>query len=64
MKPEQVLAWEKQVGLFPSESEGLSLRHYQMLVLAREDMREQCLNCYSPDDSANDWADKIRNLEV
>lgn len=22
--------------------------------------REACLNCYSPDDSAADWADKIR----
>lgn len=22
--------------------------------------REECLNCYSPDDTATDWADKIR----
>ena len=22
--------------------------------------REACLNCYSPDDTAQDWADKIR----
>jgi hypothetical protein len=22
--------------------------------------REACLNCYSPDDTATDWADKIR----
>ena len=27
------------------------------LVLAE---REACLNCYSPDDTATDWADKIR----
>ena len=24
------------------------------------DEREACLNCYSPDDTATDWADKIR----
>lgn len=28
------------------------------LVAAHE--REGCLNCYSPDDTATDWADKIR----
>jgi len=27
-------------------------------VVAEE--REACLNCYSPDDTAEDWADKIR----
>lgn len=27
---------------------------------ARE--RERCLSCYSPDDTATDWADKIRAL--
>lgn len=25
-----------------------------------DDEREACLNCYSPDDTAEDWADKIR----
>ena len=29
----------------------------QMAALAE---REACLNCYSPDDTAEDWADKIR----
>lgn len=28
--------------------------------LVRADEREACLNCYSPDDTATDWADKIR----
>ena len=28
--------------------------------LVRADEREECLNCYSPDDTATDWADKIR----
>jgi len=26
----------------------------------RESEREACLSCYSPDDTAQDWADKIR----
>ena len=29
----------------------------------REAMREECLGCYSPDDSATDWADKIKELK-
>ena len=28
--------------------------------LVRQDEREACLACYSPDDTATDWADKIR----
>jgi hypothetical protein len=29
-------------------------------ALVRADERNACLNCYSPDDTAIDWADKIR----
>lgn len=29
-------------------------------AIIRADEREACLNCYSPDDTATDWADKIR----
>lgn len=29
-------------------------------ALIRADEREECLKCYSPDDTATDWADKIR----
>jgi hypothetical protein len=29
-------------------------------ALGAEQEREACLNCYSPDDTATDWADKIR----
>ena len=29
-------------------------------ALVREDERDACLNCYSPDDTATDWADKIK----
>lgn len=32
------------------------------LKQAVHDFGEQVLNCYSPDDSAQDWADKIRAL--
>jgi hypothetical protein len=28
--------------------------------LVRADEREACLNCYSPDDTVMDWADKIK----
>ena len=31
---------------------------YECSIAAAE--REACLNCYSPDDTATDWADKIR----
>jgi hypothetical protein len=34
------------------------LKRFEALV--RADEREVCLNCYSPDDTATDWADKIR----
>jgi hypothetical protein len=36
--------------------------HYwqDQAMKARADEREACLNCYSPDDTATDWADKIR----
>lgn len=29
----------------------------------REDMKAECLNCYSPDDTATDWTDKIKDLK-
>ena len=32
----------------------------KLAALIRADEREACLNCYSPDDTATDWADKIR----
>jgi len=35
-----------------------NLERFAVLVAATE--REACLNCYSPDDTATDWADKIR----
>ncbi len=35
-----------------------ALKAFEALV--RADEREACLNCYSPDDTATDWTDKIR----
>ncbi len=35
-----------------------AIERFAALVEAAE--REACLNCYSPDDTATDWADKIR----
>jgi hypothetical protein len=32
----------------------------RLIELVRADERAACLNCYSPDDTATDWADKIR----
>jgi len=31
---------------------------YELSIAAAE--REACLNCYSPDDTATDWTDKIK----
>jgi hypothetical protein len=45
---------EREVGFKRAE---LWLKRINAAVLAE---REACLNCYSPDDTAQDWADKIR----
>jgi endonuclease YncB( thermonuclease family) len=45
---------EREVGFDRAE---LWIKRINEAVLAE---REACLNCYSPDDTAQDWADKIR----
>jgi hypothetical protein len=45
---------EREVGFKRAE---LWIKRISEAVLAE---REACLNCYSPDDTAQDWADKIR----
>ena len=45
---------EREIGFDRAE---LWLKRINDAVLAE---REACLNCYSPDDTAEDWADKIR----
>jgi len=47
-----VTAWLESTDLTPY------LTRFAALVAAHE--REACLACYSPDDTATDWADKIR----
>jgi hypothetical protein len=47
-------AIERQIGFDKAE---LWIKRISEAVLAE---REACLNCYSPDDTAQDWADKIR----
>jgi hypothetical protein len=41
---------------------GPTCKRYACVAIreAVEAEREACLNCYSPDDTATDWADKIR----
>ena len=46
--------FEREIGFDKAE---LWLKRINDAVLAE---REACLNCYSPDDTAEDWADKIR----
>ncbi len=45
---------EREIGFDKAE---LWLKRINEAVLAE---REACLTCYSPDDTAQDWADKIR----
>ncbi|OBQ43530.1 MAG: hypothetical protein AN484_11970 [Aphanizomenon flos-aquae WA102] len=45
---------EREIGFDRAE---LWIKRINEAVLAE---REACLNCYSPDDTAQDWADKIR----
>jgi hypothetical protein len=41
----------------PTQHGTVTLEYMQREIA---DEREACLNCYSPDDTATDWADKIR----
>jgi hypothetical protein len=51
----------REAGFTPARDEWVfmdMLKAFEALV--RADERNACLNCYSPDDTAIDWADKIR----
>ena len=50
------LDWHRGWTLGDNEPNRFSV--FALLVAAHE--REECLKCYSPDDTATDWADKIR----
>ena len=69
MKQDEIIEMAKLAGFEMDDSGVLSpqviwyiyhesLIKFAELVAAKE--REACLNCYSPDDTATDWADKIR----
>ena len=57
MKTVIEMAQEAKFGKYAYEAKEMFER---LVDLARADEREACLNCYSPDDTATDWADKIR----
>lgn len=50
------LDWHKGWPVGDDESNLFAV--FAELIAAHE--REECLKCYSPDDTATDWADKIR----
>lgn len=50
--------WNKAMRDAVEAGEMYTRYHFAALVEAAE--REACLKCYSPDDTATDWADKIR----
>ena len=57
---EKVAAWVMQRGYATGHGDTIEdlLQELDWQVAERE--RKACLNCYSPDDTATDWADKIR----
>ena len=72
---EQVIAWAREAGVeaiysacdepnvrYAYEDWDNELERFAALAYeaGRKDENEACLNCYSPDDTATDWADKIR----
>ncbi len=63
MNREQIIRMAREAEIGDSHgyiiaNELAHLERFAALVAAAE--REACLNCYSPDDTATDWADKIR----
>ena len=47
----------------PYVKEALASTPAQSLQDHDDEVIERCLNCYSPDDTYQDWADKIRKLK-
>lgn len=60
LEREKVAAWMMQRGYATGHGDTIEdlLQELDWQVAERE--RKACLNCYSPDDTATDWADKIR----
>jgi len=56
MKDGNIRVYSRKTGVWIDVS-GL-VREVTALATLKE--RQRCLECYSPDDTAQDWADKIR----
>jgi hypothetical protein len=54
---QEIAAQYMKAERFQTWTHGYMMERLMELVAAE---REACLNCYSPDDTATDWADKIR----
>ena len=73
---DRVTVWSTENGV-ESDTFGLMVGWFANAIMAgfdeanrrsnpcdRNAVIEECLQCYSPDDSATDWADKIRRLKL
>ncbi len=58
MTKEDIISMARKAGLSPDELACQFLERFAKLVAEEE--RKACLYCYSPDDTATDWADKIK----
>jgi hypothetical protein len=58
MTQDEIIEMARQAEFVNLDLCSSELERFAKLVAQHE--REACLNCYSPDDTATDWADKIR----
>lgn len=66
IKTNKLLYKMQKAGILAIHSDGdgtwadnvAAMERFAKLVAAEE--RQACLDCYSPDDTATDWADKIK----
>ena len=56
----KLAAWMIAQGLATGHGETVEGLLEELRWQVRESERVACLSCYSPDDTAEDWADKIR----
>jgi hypothetical protein len=63
MTQDEIIEMARETGYPLAEYEGKPYVPPMLSILLKaaiEAEREACLNCYSPDDTATDWTDKIR----
>ena len=56
----EALAQDELCSSQEPEPDALTVVYMSGVFEGKKLEREACLNCYSPDDTATDWADKIR----